>query len=179
MLTRGRSLEPSSKPSTQVPHVYVGRCGWQPSWRPTIVSSTSYLLAPLLYWLCPPKVSFYQTRFKDDLQNTKSYASRCPVRHFLHHILCTFHHGWIATRKMLPSKPSQSNAWPPISPHFVPASIPQRYQNICYGAPSLWLYGLRLARCLLMSVVGGLDLNVMHRPPLPLICRMCTKFRGL
>ena len=62
--TRARSLEPSSTPLTQAPHVCVRRSAWWPSWRCPAAVLVTFL----------QEGHFFRARFKDGLHNTMSYS---------------------------------------------------------------------------------------------------------
>lgn len=128
-----------------------------------------YLLAPLLYWLLSSWEVIFTVQGSGTACITQSltHTSGCPVRRFLHHTRVS---PWVATPLMLPSRPSLSKAWPTLPPHFVPASILQDVKISTY----------RLVLLLFGHVVGhwqgvrfmsalGLDVFVMHHPPLPFI----------
>jgi len=137
-----------------------------------------YLLAPLLYWLLSSREVIFTVQGSRTACITQSltHTSGCPVRRFLRHMYVS---PWVTTPLMLPSRPSLPKAWPTIPPHFVPASILQDIKISTY----------RLVLLLLGHVVGhwqgvrfmsalGLDVFVMHHPPLPFIWRMRTECRG-
>ena len=133
-----------------------------------------YLLAPLLYWLLSSREGLFTVEGSRTacITQRSTHTSGCSVRHFLHHVYVS---PWVATPLMLPSRPSLSKAWPVIPPDFIPASILQDIRTSTYRLVLLLpghVVGHWQGVCFMSA--SGLGFNVMHRPPLPFIWRMCT-----